>query len=476
MTPPPPAPAATDADRQSQILLAAQLLVAGSDTKVEPFAETELGFSKDPGGQMSLFAATAGNPRLSLSESLAKAGQGVRAANLDQVWQMECQLLPVVRAMEQAGIAVDRQRLTEFQKKHAGLATEEQARLDQGFGRRINLNSPQQLLEALKQAGCSADSTKEDDLKSSGHPLAARLVTWRKHQNLATDARNYLQAIGADGRIHATFNQIGAVTGRFACSQPNLQAVGRDPELRRCFVAAPGHQLVIADYSQIELRLAAVVAGEARMLEAFANGEDIHCLTAAMILSKSLAEVTKQDRQLAKAVNFGLLYGQQAAGLVNYARSNYGVALTLEEAGQLRDAFFEAYPGLLQWHRAAWGNARDKQVTEVRTLLGRRRWLPAMTKETEWARFSMLVNFPIQGLAGDGMKLAMIDLARSLPPQSSRLVLTVHDELLVETPASRAADVCRIVETAMSRAMEQLLPFRIKIPVEGKVVGDWAGK
>jgi DNA polymerase-1 len=164
--------------------------------------------------------------------------------------------------------------------------------------------------------------------------------------------------------------------------------------MRTAFTPSAGMRLIKADYSQIELRIAAVVAGETKMLEAYARGVDIHEETAAAVLGKAVETVTPEDRRLAKAVNFGLLYGQQAKGLVEYAASSYGVTLTEQEAEQIRKLFFARYQGLKRWHSQAWKRA-EEGVSEVRTRLGRRRLLPDLS--TKWKRFSALVNAPVQG-------------------------------------------------------------------------------
>jgi DNA polymerase-1 len=203
-----------------------------------------------------------------------------------------------------------------------------------------NWNSPKQVLAAFRKHGITLESTGDDALAAVDHPLAETLREYRSAARLATTyGRDWLRHVAADGRVYATWKQIGAgASGRMSCKEPNLQQLPRDARYRRCFVAPPGRVLVKADHSQIELRIAAKIANDKRMLDAYRGGEDLHTLTARSLLGTT--EVTKADRQLAKAVNFGLLYGQGVPGLGRYTLANYGVRLTEAEAARHRETFF----------------------------------------------------------------------------------------------------------------------------------------
>jgi DNA polymerase I-like protein with 3'-5' exonuclease and polymerase domains len=246
--------------------------------------------------------------------------------------------------------------------------------------------------------------------------------------------------------------------------------VGRG-ELRECFVPKPGHKLIVADYSQIELRVAAVIAGEKKMMEAYKAGIDLHRQTAAEVLGKPLEAVTKDDRRLAKAVNFGLIYGQSAPGLVNYAASNYEVDLELQEAERIRRQFFRTYDRLRQWHGVS-RNKADEGAREVRTVLGRRRLIPETA--SEWERFTALVNMPVQGGSADGMKQALVLLAERLPADA-QILSTVHDEVIVEVPEAKAVEVRDLVQSTMIEAMATLFP-QVPIEVEAGVCAHWGEK
>ena len=207
------------------------------------------------------------------------------------------------------------------------------------------------------------------------------------------------------------------------------------------------------------------------MIEAYARGLDLHKQTAAEVLGKYLDAVSKEDRQIAKSANFGLLYGQSAPGLVRYAAASYGVKLELEQADHIRRQFFRTYGALRQWHGES-RNKADKGAREVRTVLHRRRLIPETA--SEWERFTALVNTPVQGGCADGMKQAIVNLAAKLPPEA-RIISTVHDELIVEAPEAMAAEVSALVKSTMIEAMAALFP-QVPIEVEAGVCEHWGQK
>jgi DNA polymerase I-like protein with 3'-5' exonuclease and polymerase domains len=207
------------------------------------------------------------------------------------------------------------------------------------------------------------------------------------------------------------------------------------------------------------------------MIDAYKRGEDLHKLTASTVLGKPIEAVTKEDRQLSKAVNFGLLYGQSAKGLVRYAATSYGVALPEDDALEIRRAFFRTYGSLRQWHGESHVKA-EKGVSEVRTILGRRRLIP--DSADEWQRFTALVNPPVQGSCADGMKRALVLLSTRLP-QGANILSTVHDEVIVESPDADAEAVCSLVRKSMIDAMTDLFP-KVPIDAEAGVCGRWSEK
>lgn len=393
-------------------------------------------------------------------------------SGLGDVAELEMALQPVIVGMETAGIAVDRVKL-EAIRDHARAESEMQtAALRDALGdRQINLSSPAQLQSALAKAGLALPNTNEETLKASADERFVPIIlAHRSAEKTAQQAQSLLECIAADGRIHGRFDPTGTATGRFSSKEPNLQNIGRGP-LRSCFVAPEGSKLVVADYSQIELRAAAAIAGESKMIQAYQRGEDLHRGTAAAVLGKAVEAVTKEDRQLAKAVNFGLLYGQSAPGLVKYAASSYGVTLPEDDAKEIRAKFFRTYGSLRQWHGESHRRA-EEGVSEVRTVMGRRRLIPA--DASAWERFTALVNTPVQGGCADGMKRALVKLAATLPA-AARIVSTVHDEIIVETPTEEAEPVRQMVESVMVEAMAALFP-QVPVEVEANVCASWGEK
>jgi DNA polymerase-1 len=328
-----------------------------------------------------------------------------------------------------------------------------------------NWNSPQEVKEVLSSLGISVEGTGDEILAKITHPIGELL---REHRHLSKAVSTFGSDWAAKhcseaGRIYPSWRQMGSEAGRMSCSDPNLQQVPRGKVYRDCFQAPPGRVLIKADYSQIELRLAAKISGDATMLEAYRNGEDLHTKTAQRVLGKT--EVTKADRQIAKSLNFGLIYGMGAERLVDYAKQNYGVSLTLEQAQQYKKAFFEAYPGLQKWHRKT-GATRNRAI-ETRTVAGRRRL--GITS------FMQKLNSPVQGTGADGLKnaLAMLWETRNTVP-SAFPVLAVHDEIVLEADESEADLAADWLKRTMIAAMA---PFADPVPVEVevRVSRTWGG-
>ena len=409
---------------------------------------------------------------LYLSKLKAALLSEIDTQDLRRALELEDSLIPVVVKMEARGIAVDREKLTVIRNEADRDGRVAKTAIQSLIGdQEFNPNSPAQLLEAFKAHGVQLPDTSQETLAACSHPLAAQIVSYRGCAKRAEQAKTLLEAVGEDGRIHASFNPTGTRTGRFSSSKPNLQNVSRGRP-RECFTAAPGNALIVADYSQIELRAAAGIANEAQMLKAYADNPDLHALTASLILNKPLSKVTKQDRQYGKAVNFGLLYGQTAGGLVDYAKATYGLTLTEEEAARFRARFFDAYKGLRRWHAEA-HNMADRGAGEVRTRCGRRRLLPQGDK-ANWQRFTGLVNTSVQGSCADGLKLAMIDLSKRLPAGAA-IVSTIHDELIVEASESCAEEIKRVVESCMVEKMSEIFP-EVPIKVDVKICKNWGEK
>lgn len=333
----------------------------------------------------------------------------------------------------------------------------------------LNLDSQQQVLEALQQMGVPVKNTSKLSLipLAEEHPPVRALLDYRKAakavQAFASSLPKHVHPI--TGRIHPDYQQMGAATGRMSCRNPNLQQIPRDKIFRSCFIPAPGHCLVVADYSQIELRVAAELSGDRRMIEAYQNDEDLHRLTAALIADKSLDQVEKSERQAAKAVNFGLIYAMGAKGLAEYAYNNYGVQMSLKQAETFRKRYFEAYQGIAQWH----GAIKRKLPREMRTMGDRlRRW-------QDEPKLTELLNTPVQGTAADITKAALAKLPTALKETGARLIGTVHDEILLEAPENMAEQAAQILQQIMEQAGQHYLR-RVPVKAEVAITLNWAEK
>ncbi len=395
--------------------------------------------------------------------------------------EVEMPLVPVLVAMERTGVRLDvevlRQMSRELDKRLQAIEEE----IYEWVGYRFNLNSTQQLSDALfvklnlptsglrkNQSGYY--STAADVLESlrGHHPVIELILEQRQLTKLKG---TYVDALPQlinprTGRVHTSFNQTGTVTGRISSSNPNLQnipirtEVGR--EVRRAFVAEPGWQLLSADYSQIELRVMAHISQDSGLLGAFMRDEDIHAATAAAVLGISISEVTKEQRRIAKSVNFGLSYGQGAFGLAQQT------GMSREEANKFIKTYFEKYPGVLRYIEQTKRLAAEQGY--VQTLLGRRRYFPNLAKMRgpERARAEReAINMPIQGTAADIIKIAMIRLHRTLQERAmrARMVLQVHDELVLEVPDEELEATIPLVREVMSNAIQLAVPLKVDVEV-----------
>jgi DNA polymerase-1 len=334
-----------------------------------------------------------------------------------------------------------------------------------------NLDKETQVLWTRTKSGQFA--TGADVLaRFSDLPIIEPLLAYKNFQKkLSTYGEKFAKHISpATGRIHARFLLAGARTGRFSCSKPNIQNPPRDASFRSLFTAAPGYELVVADYSQIELRVAALVAQDRVMIEAYERGDDLHRTTAAAIAGVSLEDVTGEQRQLAKAVNFGLLFGQGAVGLAGYARTSYGVEMTEVEAEEARNAFFETYPELRVWQRHAGRLA--EQTNRCVTPGGRVR---DFSKEQRGYRYTEALNTPIQGGAAEVMLATLMILEAELAGLDAKLVNIVHDELVLEVVEADVERTKAAVVSAMTKGMLTIFPdASVRKLVEVNSGPNWA--
>jgi DNA polymerase I len=441
-------------------MLASQLLDAGIAKKGHSLAElTEkhLGRplpkelqSSDWTGELTVEQiAYAARDVLCLFELYAILVKDLKAAGLAEVAELEFACLPAVIDMELNGMRLDRSKWETVRRQKEVARGEAARHLQDELSRTgqpaINPNSHQQVLKAFRAMGISVEDTRDGTLVplADRFPTVDALLRYRK----ADKALAFLKGLATHinpitDRVHAKYNQLGADTGRFSCSDPNLQATPTDKAIRNCFVPLPGNKLVIGDYSQIELRVAAQITQDDRMIKAFREGQDLHVLTASLITGKPLGDITKEERQQAKAVNFGLAFGMGSKGLARYARTEYGLTMSEEQADTFKRKFFEGYPGLRVWHR----KNGVTQPEETRTPSGRRR------RWADKAPFTQLLNSPVQGLAADCTKKAFSMLPAALTGTGARLIGTVHDEIIIEAPEGRAKEVAQILKVVMEKA------------------------
>src|SRR3989442_5190814 len=396
---------------------------------------------------------------LRLRDPLLERVRGRGAESLYR--EIELPLTAVLAAMERAGIKVDTYRMGEITARLADRVEELEAKAHELAGEEFMLGSTQQvagiLFEKLKltpgrkgKTGYSTDTRVLRTIRGE-HELVGVIEEWRELAKLLNTYLGPLPTlIGDDGRLHTTFNQAVAATGRLSTSNPNLQAIpvrtGLGREIRSAFIAEPGCRLVSADYSQIELRILAHVSGEPKLRDAFERGEDIHTATAAEVLGKDPATLTKDERNVAKMINFGIIYGISAFGL------SENLEIPREEAQAYIDAYLARFPHVQDFiQRTVEQATRDGYVT---TLLGRRRPVPeirASNRQTRSLGERLAVNFVMQGSNADIIKVAMIRIHRRLREEgrAARLVLQVHDELLVEAPDAELSAAKELVRAEM---------------------------
>ena len=355
----------------------------------------------------------------------------------------------------------------------------------QVLGPHVNPDSSKQISSWLqtnldKEALNEWPRTKTGQLKTDRstlargphHPLTTPLQKYKDAAKmLSTFGTGYAEHINpVTGRIHAYFRLGGTATGRLSCSGPNIQNPPRDKQFRKLFSAPAGRILVVADYGQIELRVAALISGDESMLEAYANGEDLHRKTAAAIAGVPLKEVTPEQRQAAKAVNFGLLYGQGPKGLARYAKTNYGVDMSEREAVEAREAFFQTYSGLKRWQQETARKAESSK--SVVTLGGRVR---DFSREARGYQYTEALNTPIQGGAAEVLLATLPKLDKYLEGLDAKLVNVVHDEIVLEVAKRDAPRTKQAVEKAMIEGMLAMFPNASTVGlVEAKAGANWA--
>ena len=434
--------------------------------------EGQLDFGNDsitPAEKTCLDAAAVATLAPGLSAEIEQ--NGLRSLNDD----IEVPLVSVLARMEHAGVAVDR---PELEKLNADMTAEAGALAEQiqvDAGEEFNVNSTKKLREILfenlglkpqkkTKTGYSTDQATLEKLVGE-HPIIDNLLRYREVEKLrSTYGQSLLEAVHDDGRIHATFNQTVARTGRLSSENPNLHNIPVRTELgrsfRRAFVPADGMRLLVADYNQIELRCIAHLADDPGLVEAFTTGADIHATTAARVFDVEESDVTTEQRSKAKMVSYGLAYGMEAYGL------GQRLSIPTKEAQVILDAYFESFPAVKNYMETTVTEARNRGYTE--TLFGRRRAIPELMSDNRNLRQAgerQAMNAGIQGLAADIFKVALVRLDRSLTERqvASRVVLQVHDEVILEVPEDEADEMTALVLDDMRGAFELRVPLEVNL-------------
>lgn len=412
-----------------------------------------------------------------------KLSAELKRFGMEQLYsEVEFPLCRVLAEMEHTGVRVDPEMLKSFGKLLAQKMEVVQKQAFEHAGEVFNLNSPKQLGELLfeklklpsgkkTKSGYSTDIEVLENLKTR-HPVVADVIEFRQLSKLkSTYADGLLAEIAEDGRIHTTFQMMTTTTGRLSSTEPNLQNIPvrseLGSELRKMFVAAPGNLLIDADYSQIELRILACISGDEAMQEAFRSGEDIHTVTASQVFHVPPDQVTSEMRRKAKAVNFGIVYGISRFALAE------DIGVSRKEADEYMNRYFERYSGVRRYMDSIVEQAKRNGF--VSTILGRRRYLPELQSPVYNIRAfgeRVALNAPIQGASADLIKLAMIHVFRRLKQENlrSKLILQIHDELVIESPKEETDAVRKLLK----EEMEQVQSLAVPLIAEVGIGPDWA--
>jgi DNA polymerase-1 len=394
-------------------------------------------------------------------------------------YSMEMPLIEVLKDMEQEGIALDVKGLQDYSKELATTLVALEKDIKDLAGMEFNVDSPKQLGDVLfevlkisskaKKTKTGQYATSEDILQKheKDHPIIPMILEYRQLRKLKSTYVDPLPTLidSVDGRIHTNYMQTVTATGRLSSNNPNLQNIpirtDKGKEIRKAFIPRNDEfTLMAADYSQIELRIIAALSEDKNMIEAFRSGQDIHKATAAKVFNVALEEVTREQRSAAKAVNFGIIYGQSAFGL------SQNLHISRTEAKSIIDAYFAQYSTIKTYMDNTVTQAREKGYVE--TIMQRRRYLPDINSANAVVRgFAErnAVNAPIQGSAADIIKLAMVEVYRAMKkqPLQSKMILQVHDELVFDVHKSEKEIMQKLVEKAMEEAVKLVVPMEVEL-------------
>lgn len=489
--------------RDTQIL--AQLLGARSGDqqpsyRLQHVVERTLGLTLDKAEQTSdwsgshlseeqlVYAARDAAILLPLEAALTEA---ITQADLTRIATIEMTCLPAMVAMQEVGMPLDiepwlalasaaQAELTAIEHELQSLVEAsgyvkpikytKTGKIPKNHDPLMNWKSWQQVVPWLKHLGLEVERLNKEVLAMLHTDTPAVALLQERYQWVEGTKRGeqWVADYVRDGRVYAEFRQLGSSAGRMSCAEPNLQNIPRHERYRRCFRAPEGYCLLKADYGQIELRIAAVLANETRMLTAFREGKDLHRLTAARVRGTLPDEVTDEERHVAKTVNFGLIYGLGAESLRAKVWTEAHIEISLAEAEEFRRAFFQMYPAFERWHGDMKRQIRREGSIDTRTLTGRRR--------LDVREYTETANTPTQGSAADGFKLALARLwqdRQSCP--TARVIGVVHDEIIVEAPLHEAEAAKAWLKQHMEAAMTRVVRGKVPIVADVKIGQDWAG-
>jgi len=448
--------------------------------------KSQITFDKVPLDKATLYAAEDADVTLRLWEILKPAMVGRKKATVYET--LERPMPAVLSDMERAGIKVDPDQLHRLSSDFAQKMAAAEAAAHEAAGREFNVASPKQIGEILfgdmglpggkktKTGAWSTDAKVLDELAAEGHAMPVALLEYRQFAKLkSTYADALLDHINRQtGRVHTSFSLAATTTGRLSSTEPNLQNIPIRTEegrkIREVFIAEPGNVLVAADYSQVELRLLAHIAGVDALKQAFRDGVDIHAMTASEVFDTPIEGMDPMVRRKAKAINFGVIYGISAFGLANQ------IDVSREEAKAFIDAYFEKFPGI-----RAYMDAMKQQVAEtgyVETIFGRRAHFPSIKDKNPNMRMfaeRQAINAPIQGSAADVIRRAMIRMPEAITEANldARMLLQVHDELVFEVPEAQADQLIALTQDVMMNACRPALELSVPLVVDARAGATW---
>lgn len=395
-----------------------------------------------------------------LPEIMRQQQAKIKLLGLENIIDIEMKTLPAIAWLELSGVNVDLDKLGEIKAKKLTQKSETEAFLIKELTPILNLNSNRELLKSLQAKGFDLESTGSKDLaKYADNPIIQAIKNYRQAEKLLSSFINTMPEFinPITKRIHSSFNQYGALSGRLTSEKPNMQQQpSRFGEWRQIFRAAPGNKIIAADYSQIELRIIGQLAKDPKYIRAYTEGLDLHKETASQLFKIPVDQVTKQQRNIAKSINFGLNYGMWSQGLKSKLKADVGLDVTVKEAEKFIKDFQVLYPEVTKYLNTA--SQKGLQKLEAKTTAGRLCKFSIPKNEQEQSSIKReSKNLPVQGLCADMLKTAMGNLFLILEPRGVKFINTVHDELVFECNTAEAEEVATIIKTEMEKAGSKFL-------------------